>query len=76
MQTLNKKWQSLIGMIQSPYLPISICISELKSHYDIEPVRDAIFIRLDEYPDTEIMFYIPQLCYFFVSQPNESISKY
>lgn len=71
-----KQYNRLLKVISDPNVQIHTCIQELKDQYNIAGVRDFIINRLYKFNDSQTMFYLPQLCYLYVSQPTDAISKF
>lgn len=72
----QKQYNRLLERFENPGVPISECIKELKDAYKVSGVRDFIINKLYKYNDADTMFYLPQLCYLYVSDPTDSITKY
>lgn len=58
---MNKKLDSLIKMAESEHFTVEMLIHSLKTNYDSDGIRDILVNRMYKYPDSQVIFYIPEL---------------
>lgn len=66
---------SLLKLFQSELFTLDMCLQYLNKKN--EPgIHDYLVNKLYHYPDRQISFYIPELCYLLIKRESSSLERY